>query len=106
MNDEGDREVTRRRVSDDGAGSRWWRASWQDGAVSRMFSPGVRLLPLAVALLTGSCAELGNLSDLADLAAPAGELGLTPPTVTLAGTTLARAPSQQQLAAYYCPELV
>jgi hypothetical protein len=31
---------------------------------------------------------------------------VTPPKVTFAGATLVRAPSQQALAAYYCPELV
>jgi hypothetical protein len=37
---------------------------------------------------------------------PAAAPSLTPPTVTFAGATLARAPSQRQLAAYYCPEVV
>ena len=48
-----------------------------------------------------SCALLNQLP---------GELGqeahLTPPTITFQGATLARAPSQSKLAAYYCPDLV
>jgi len=53
-----------------------------------------------LALCFSSCALLNQLP---------GELGqarLAPPTITFQGATLARAPSQSQLAAYYCPEVV
>src|SRR4051812_24205211 len=56
---------------------------------------------LALAALgASSCAMLANL--------PGGQLAsnLTPPTVTFVSATLAEAPSQAQLAAYYCPEVV
>ena len=33
-------------------------------------------------------------------------LGLIPPSISFSGATLVQSPSQQQLAAYYCPELV
>jgi len=61
------------------------------------------VLVLAVAASAPSCAQL--MADLNNLPA-AGVGGLTPPRVSFTGATLARSPSQQQLAAYYCPEVV
>jgi hypothetical protein len=55
------------------------------------------LIPLAAA---SSCAMLANLP------AGGGVGGLTPPTVTFQGATLVQSPSQQRLAAYYCPDVV
>src|SRR3954452_15903004 len=62
------------------------------------------VLGKAIAILavsdSSSCALLANLPG----AQPASNL--TPPTVTFVSATLAQAPSQGQLAAYYCPEVV
>jgi hypothetical protein len=58
------------------------------------------LAALALAAAMASCAQLG-LPGLNQAAAP-----ITPPSVTFAGATLARAPSTRLLAAYYCPQLV
>jgi hypothetical protein len=55
---------------------------------------------LVLALVTSSCAQFG----LPLPGVPGGNL--TPPSVTFAGATLVRAPSQRALAAYYCPEFV
>jgi hypothetical protein len=55
----------------------------------------------ALTAATASCAQLG-LPGLNQPGAPA----ITPPSVTFAGATLARAPSTRLLAAYYCPQLV
>lgn len=60
--------------------------------------------PLVAALLltaVSSCAQLG-LPGLNQLGAPP----ITPPSVVFVGATLARAPSERLLAAYYCPQLV
>jgi hypothetical protein len=48
-----------------------------------------------------SCALMGPFP-----AGPGLGGGLTPPRVTFQGATLAQAPGQPQLAAYYCPEVV
>jgi hypothetical protein len=59
------------------------------------------LLTLALGAPAASCALLANLN------LPVGTLGnVTPPRVTFTGATLARAPAQVLLAAYYCPEVV
>ncbi len=52
---------------------------------------------LGLALSTSSCALLANLP---------GAGGITPPAVTFEGATLAQAPEQRRLEAYYCPEVV
>jgi hypothetical protein len=57
---------------------------------------------LALVPLVSACAMLGPLPGMENPPAAA----LTPPTITFQGATLARTPSQAQLAAYYCPELV
>src|SRR5215471_16938446 len=65
----------------------------------------MRTLALASVVLMpllGSCAELGLLPPMGG----PSPYALTPPTITFQGATLARAPSQAQLAAYYCPEVV
>ncbi len=64
--------------------------------LSRPFLPA-----LALAAVTASCAQLG----LPGLNQP-GAASVVPPSVTFAGATLARAPSERSLAAYYCPQLV
>ena len=55
----------------------------------------------ALALTSGaSCAVLADLPA-------AGSTGpVSPPSVTFSGATMVQAPSQRQLAAYYCPEIV
>jgi len=58
------------------------------------------LAAIAVGAATASCAQFG-LPGLGQPGAP-----ITPPSVTFAGATLARAPSARLLAAYYCPQLV
>lgn len=58
------------------------------------------LAVVAAAVLGGGCASLSAL------ARGAGGLGVTPPTVTFQGATLAQAPGQRDLAAYYCPDVV
>lgn len=56
---------------------------------------------LSVVLLSSAgCGLLANFPPGATLA------DITPPQVTFMGATLAQAPSQQALAAYYCPVLV
>jgi hypothetical protein len=61
-------------------------------------SPARRRLALAlISLSTSSCALLANL--------PAGG-GIAPPSVGFQGATLARSPTQRQLEAYYCPDVV
>lgn len=52
---------------------------------------------LGLALPGWSCALLANLPGLQ---------GITPPTVTFQGATLAQSPNQRLLQAYYCPEVV
>lgn len=49
---------------------------------------------------SSSCAMLANLP------AGAGAAGLTPPTINFQGATLVQSPSQQRLAAHYCPQVV
>ena len=60
----------------------------------------VRIVMLALLAASSSCAVLANL--------PAGGAvaGLTPPTIQFQGATLVQSPSQQRLAAYYCPQVV
>jgi hypothetical protein len=53
-----------------------------------------------VVLLVSGCGLLANFPAGTTLA------DITPPQVTFMGATLAQAPSQQALAAYYCPVLV
>jgi len=55
---------------------------------------------VASSLSATSCALLQKLPG--DL----NSLNLKPPTVAFQGTTLVRAPSQKQLAAYFCPDVV
>jgi hypothetical protein len=65
----------------------------------------VRILTLgflALVPLVSACELLGPLPGLQNPAVP----NLTPPTITFQGATLARKPSQAQLAAYYCPDVV
>jgi hypothetical protein len=59
-----------------------------------------RRLLLLVGVAGAACIPLQNLG--------AGGIGpgIKPPSVTFMGATLAGAPTPQQLAAYYCPELV
>jgi hypothetical protein len=64
----------------------------------------VALLPLLVVL--GGCAELDSLAAAAAAGTgPGVDPAFLKPTVTFGGATLVRAPSQQQLAAFYCPEV-
>ncbi|MBC8132030.1 MAG: hypothetical protein H7X95_03540, partial [Deltaproteobacteria bacterium] len=49
-------------------------------------------------LLTPACALLSTL--------PGAAGGITPPSVTFQGATLAQAPTQRKLEAYYCPDVV
>jgi hypothetical protein len=60
------------------------------------------MLSLAAGLCSLSCSLLANLP--ADLNPNAPKLN--PPTIAFQGATLVRAPSQRELAAYYCPEVV
>lgn len=55
-----------------------------------------------LALSSASCDLLNNLN----LPAGVGAVKLKPPSITFQSATLVRAPSQMQLASYYCPELV
>jgi hypothetical protein len=59
-----------------------------------------RILGLMVLAASSSCALLANLP------AGGGVGGLTPPTIQFQGATLVQSPSQQRLAAYYCPQVV
>ena len=52
----------------------------------------------AVSASASSCAMLANL--------PGASAGITPPTIVFQGAKLAQAPTQQRLAAYYCPDVV
>lgn len=52
----------------------------------------------AAVLTAPSCALLANL--------PGAAAGITPPAITFQGATLAQAPTQRGLEAYYCPEVV
>jgi hypothetical protein len=60
----------------------------------------VRLGLASTTLLVGACAQLGIPFP------QTGAAAVTPPSVTFAGATLARAPSTHDLAAYYCPLVV
>jgi hypothetical protein len=60
------------------------------------------LTPLAALALAAS----SSCALLATLPAGGGVGGLTPPTIAFQGATLVQSPSQQRLAAYYCPEMV
>jgi len=68
--------------------------------LSSWFARGQVLAALVLAATTASCAQFG-LPGLGQPGVP-----ITPPSVTFAGATLARAPSTRLLAAYYCPQLV
>ena len=57
---------------------------------------------LGCGLALSSCAMLENLQ----LPQGAAAAALTPPQIAFSGATLVQAPSQRQLAAYYCPEVV
>ena len=62
---------------------------------------GVNLRALSFPLLTlaaAGCIPLQNLSGVGP--------SIKPPSVTFVGATLVSTPSRQQLAAYYCPDLV
>lgn len=65
--------------------------------VSRLLRPTLAALALAA---SSSCAMLANLP------AGGGVGGLLPPTIRFQGATLVQSPSQERLAAYYCPEVV
>jgi hypothetical protein len=80
-----------------------FRVVWQSAGVRPSMTAMLLRPTLALGLLLGfsSCALLNQLQA----GGPAGA-GLVPPSVTFLGATLAGSPSQQQLAAYYCPELV
>jgi hypothetical protein len=77
---------------------------WQSAGVRSQTRTSLKILAVALAglPLLSSCAMLANLP----VADQQGIGGLTPPTVTFTGATLAQSPSQRLLAAYYCPELV
>jgi hypothetical protein len=64
-------------------------------------STNLHLLPLAVILLASASCNL-----LANLPAELQPVNLSPPKVTFQGAALVLAPSQAQLAAYYCPEVI
>jgi hypothetical protein len=51
-----------------------------------------------LSLATAACIPLQNLGAIGP--------GIKPPTVVFGGATLVSTPSRQQLAAYYCPEVV
>jgi len=57
---------------------------------------------LVTATAASSCAMLNNLQ----LPQGPGGLNITPPRISFSGATLVQSPSEQLLAAYYCPELV
>jgi len=60
-----------------------------------------------VVLAATGCAELDSLAAEAQAGmGPGAAASFLKPTVTFGGATLVRAPSEQQLAAYYCPEVV
>src|SRR6185503_19595453 len=63
---------------------------------------GVALLVAALLAPASSCAMLNNLQ----LPQGAAGLDITPPSIRFSGATLVQSPSEQLLAAYYCPELV
>ena len=60
-----------------------------------------RLSLLVLVPLVSACELLGPLPGVTNPTA-----SLTPPTITFQVATLARTPSQAQLTAYYCPEVV
>jgi hypothetical protein len=62
--------------------------------------PSKLLVTLLALPFVSSCALLPNFPT-----GPGG-INIVPPTITFQGATLARAPTQHQLAAYYCPEVV
>ena len=81
-----------------------WRSLYAGLCVSEC-APDMKyvtyLLPL-LGLAASSCAMLANLPPL-----PGAErLNIVPPRITFSGATLAQSPSQRQLAAYYCPEVI
>lgn len=69
-------------------------------AITRAGRPARTLAFLVVAAASSSCAMLANLP------AGGGVGGITPPTIQFQGATLVQSPSQQRLAAYYCPQVV
>src|SRR5262249_44629601 len=62
--------------------------------------PPVRPLAWIVGIgaMTAACIPLQDLSAIGP--------GIKPPSITFTGATLVSTPSRQQLAAYYCPDLV
>jgi hypothetical protein len=64
-------------------------------------STNLHPLPLAVIFLASTSCNL-----LANLPAELQPVNLTPPKVAFQSATLVMAPSQAQLAAYYCPEVI
>jgi hypothetical protein len=60
-------------------------------------TPGILFSSLA-ALAAAGCIPLQNLGALGP--------SIKPPTIVFSGATLVSTPSRQQLAAYYCPEVV
>lgn len=56
------------------------------------------VITLAASLLLPACIPLQNLGALGP--------GIKPPQITFTGATLVSTPSRQQLAAFYCPDLV
>jgi hypothetical protein len=65
---------------------------------------------LVVAVIALSASSSSSCSTLAGLKLPvapgAGGSPLTPPKITFSGATLVQSPSQRQLAAYFCPEVI
>ncbi len=63
---------------------------------------------LTAVLSASSCAQLANfqLPGTNMGAGGPGAINITPPKISFSGATLVQSPSQQSLAAYYCPELV
>ncbi|HJX65347.1 MAG TPA: hypothetical protein VJ860_15500 [Polyangia bacterium] len=59
-----------------------------------------------LAAVTALAPCFASCAVLEQLAGGLGQSNLAPPTITFQGATLARAPSQSQLAAYYCPDVV
>jgi len=53
---------------------------------------------VGIAAMTAACIPLQDLSAIGP--------GIKPPQITFTGATLVSTPSRQQLAAYYCPDLV
>ena len=65
-----------------------------------------RSMTVRSATLILAAAAASSCSMLANLPGSPLTNSLAPPTVTFVGATLAQAPSQGQLAAYFCPEVV